>query len=1145
MGGLTVGEINILVKARDDASRHMSKIGQNVRKMAKVVVAAVAVAAVAFAAFALSAVNAASDLDEAVNKASETFGRHVVIVEEFAATSANAFGISERAANDYASQLGVILTASGFAQDAAAGMSVDLVKLSADMASFNNIPIDVALQKIRAGLVGEAEPLRQVGVLLSETAVKTEAYASGIAALDSVLTDAQKVQARYNIIQAQTATQQGDFARTADGLANAQRRVGAIWEDMRAQLGERFLPVAQQVMSTLAEKMPAALDIMERALDRAISTAKREFESWQPVIMETVGALSTARSAAQGFGNWIISNQAALVTAIIAIGFAFAWAMPGSALIAGIGLLITAIALLRADVDKLGESTLRLKIRMLELKETAQDVVLNGLGPLGIVLGLLIDQIDPTEGAIADAEAALAALGREAAANRFGDLISAQAGGAIVTVNQLNQAMLGVIATGDVMAAQQAAFQVSQGLSGMELLRAVERQSKLGAVTTPKINVRDWEAAGDEAADAIEKVLTDRERWEAAGQALADTIASGLRGGTITMTDAMASLFTFMDALPAKFSDIAASVGDVIGAFANAKEAASDLFDEVAERGEVTVQDIAEAVRLGAFEMARDFVAEMEGRSSDIGAAIFQHIQEEAEKAAEEAMDAFVDEAERAGSEIASMFSGISGTISGLVGATSAESAQENILLTRLHLAELLKVQEVLAEQAQVQQEIATLELHISELRRGEAAEVARMTAAIEAQEAVIENISDAIEAQQDVVRATRDAARDAIAEIKDNLKTVQSETRATIKAAETAAREARRRAESIIGDLRSELSRLEADLAAALPEGVRSIRDIMADLARAGPLRQAGLRRELEAAKQANLARQGQIRIEISAQEAAIAAAEALAAAQIAAAEATLAAAEASAESQIAAWEEMISAAEEELENLRDSLDEAKDGLGDLREALDDYRDAVDAQVALIEEQITALEEHETVAARELQAIRDAISELELLDEIRRLERDMIAAQALAKNDQLLTDAEVLKAIWDQGEAYGELTSQMAILQDGTIDARDSLVLLQLGMFGLAQTVMNLITTMGSVPGNIPIPSFHGGGIVPGPLGVERLVKAKGGEPILTPEQFASLINGKGQNVVVNVYPRVIEIHGDVNEALVGLGARWAQGVT
>lgn len=209
------------------------------------------------AALGVASVKAASDLEEAINKANVTFGKSAGIVAAFAQDSADKFGISKRAAFEYTATLGNILQASGLSKEASAGMSVELTKLAADMASFNNIPFDVALEKIRSGLVGEAEPLRSVGVLLSENRIKTLAYEKGIAKAGEELTEQQKVQARYAAILEDTANQQGDFTRTSDSLANTQRRLGARFEDLRAELGQKLMPIAEKLLGWAMDALDA------------------------------------------------------------------------------------------------------------------------------------------------------------------------------------------------------------------------------------------------------------------------------------------------------------------------------------------------------------------------------------------------------------------------------------------------------------------------------------------------------------------------------------------------------------------------------------------------------------------------------------------------------------------------------------------------------------------------------------------------------------------------------------------------------------------------------------------------------------------------------------------------------------------------
>ena len=172
-------------------------------------------------------------------------------------TGAEAFGLSGSGVPRCRGELrDVAPDRQGVATDASAEMSQALVELSGDLASFNNVDPTIALEKLRAGLAGEAEPLRQFGVFLSEAAVQQEAYQSGIAETGEELTEAQKVQARYNIIFEQTTKQQGDFARTADSLPNQLRSMRAEFENISAEVGTNLLPAMTDLLGAVKSLIP-------------------------------------------------------------------------------------------------------------------------------------------------------------------------------------------------------------------------------------------------------------------------------------------------------------------------------------------------------------------------------------------------------------------------------------------------------------------------------------------------------------------------------------------------------------------------------------------------------------------------------------------------------------------------------------------------------------------------------------------------------------------------------------------------------------------------------------------------------------------------------------------------------------------------
>ena len=255
--GLAASEAK-LAAATGTMSGTTSKLAGNVQKSSTLMGGSISrfsgIASAGFAGAAAGAalagkamIDAASNEEEALNKVIVVFEDSADTVTKFADTSAKSFGISKAAALEAAGGFGSMLQTAGLAVDASAQMSVKLVQLAADLASFNNVDPAEALEKLRSGLAGEAEPLRVMGVFLSEARVQAEAYKSGIADVGTELTEAQKVQARYNLILQDTKKAQGDFARTSDSVANSQRVFAAQVQDTAAAIGKSLLPLVKQI----------------------------------------------------------------------------------------------------------------------------------------------------------------------------------------------------------------------------------------------------------------------------------------------------------------------------------------------------------------------------------------------------------------------------------------------------------------------------------------------------------------------------------------------------------------------------------------------------------------------------------------------------------------------------------------------------------------------------------------------------------------------------------------------------------------------------------------------------------------------------------------------------------------------------------
>jgi hypothetical protein len=280
------------------------------------------------AALGFAAVDAASNLNESMSKVDVVFGTNAETIKAWSATAATAMGQSQDQALGAAGTFGNLFSTMGIGQDQSAQMSQSMVQLASDLSSFNNIPIDVALQKLQSGLVGEAEPLRALGVSISAAAVEQQAFSMGLAKQGDELTAAQKAQATYALIMAQTTTAQGDFARTADGLANSQRIVQAELSNTTAELGKQLLPIALQAAQGLQKLLGW------------FTSLSPETKKWIVI----VGGIAAAIGPVLVVLGTMISSITAIMGALAAAGPVIAAAG------AAIGLLLTPIGLVLAAV---------------------------------------------------------------------------------------------------------------------------------------------------------------------------------------------------------------------------------------------------------------------------------------------------------------------------------------------------------------------------------------------------------------------------------------------------------------------------------------------------------------------------------------------------------------------------------------------------------------------------------------------------------------------------------------------------------------------------------------------------------------------------------------------------------------------------
>lgn len=273
MEGLTIEKLQVIIDAntkgiRQELSKLQSEIKQTTtttekqtskitsffKKMGKMVAVALSVAAIT--SFSKSCIELGSDLQEVQNVVDVTFGTMSEDVNTFAKNAISQFGLSELSAKQYTSTMGAMLKSMGFASDEVLVMSKNLTGLAGDMASFYNLSGDEAFQKIRAGISGETEPLKQLGINMSVANLEAYALSQGINKAYSSMGQAEQAMLRYNYLLSVTSDAQGDFARTSGSWANQTKILSESFNSVKASIGQGLINVLTPVLKLLNEIIP-------------------------------------------------------------------------------------------------------------------------------------------------------------------------------------------------------------------------------------------------------------------------------------------------------------------------------------------------------------------------------------------------------------------------------------------------------------------------------------------------------------------------------------------------------------------------------------------------------------------------------------------------------------------------------------------------------------------------------------------------------------------------------------------------------------------------------------------------------------------------------------------------------------------------
>lgn len=296
-------------KGLKNASNNIKSSGieNSLKSIGKAAVAAFSVGAVVN--FTKSCLELGSNLSEVQNVVDVTFGNLNSEVDKFAQNAIEQFGLGQTVTKKYVGTFGAMAKAFDFNNQAALEMAETLTGLTGDVASFYNLSTDEAFTKLKSVFTGETETLKDLGIVMTQTALDQYAMANGFGKTTSKMTEQEKTALRYQFVLDKLSLAQGDFARTSDSWANQTRVLSLRFNELKATLGQGFInlftPIVQGI-NWVISKLQVLADAF-KSFTEFITGKKADSSSGVGSIAtdltDVTNSADTASDAVSGIGS--------------------------------------------------------------------------------------------------------------------------------------------------------------------------------------------------------------------------------------------------------------------------------------------------------------------------------------------------------------------------------------------------------------------------------------------------------------------------------------------------------------------------------------------------------------------------------------------------------------------------------------------------------------------------------------------------------------------------------------------------------------------------------------------------------------------------------------------------------------------------
>lgn len=307
-----IDKTSAVIKKLEESGNKFEKTGEKISKVGNKMTLGITTPVIAAGA---AIYKYSSDLTEAENKTKEVFKNMSSDVLDWSQTSLDKMGMARSTALDAVSLYGGMATAMGLTRKSATDMSKSLTELSVDLASFHNTSLDQASTALKSIFTGETETLKNYGIVMTEANLKAYALSQGIKTNYSEMTQAEKVQLRYNFVMNASKDAIGDYERNCGEAASQMKKLPEALKELATSFKDNVEPAITPVITALNGAI-VSFGKWSKTTKNFVTTTAISVAALGPlvtIIGKTTSAIGKAQKAYAKIYAWIKKKTDATV----------------------------------------------------------------------------------------------------------------------------------------------------------------------------------------------------------------------------------------------------------------------------------------------------------------------------------------------------------------------------------------------------------------------------------------------------------------------------------------------------------------------------------------------------------------------------------------------------------------------------------------------------------------------------------------------------------------------------------------------------------------------------------------------------------------------------------------------------------------